>query len=186
MSKYPGDNPPFHPDVGLRNQKNVWKNKRLHPRRLAAGTWSHDGERMMIFLFQGVKTLRFQPLIFWGVNRPCSHFFVSSTAGFGSCLWVFDCCFSVFFVGSQNDHCRRHLRCGLVRETTPKNNLRVGFVNYQQINLTRIKLGGNSNICLFSSLFGEDDPNLTSIFFKWVGWNHHLEKAKFRCCHRYI
>ena len=27
---------------------------------------------------------------------------------------------------------------------------------------------------LFSSLFGEDEPILTSIFFKWVGWNHQL------------
>ena len=23
-------------------------------------------------------------------------------------------------------------------------------------------------------LIGEDEPNFTSIFFKWVGWNHHL------------
>ena len=27
---------------------------------------------------------------------------------------------------------------------------------------------GGFKYCLFSSLFGEDEPNLTSIFFKWV------------------
>ena len=33
--------------------------------------------------------------------------------------------------------------------------------------------GGNSYIILmFIPILGEDEPILTSIFFKWVGWNH--------------
>ena len=29
-------------------------------------------------------------------------------------------------------------------------------------------LGGGFKYCLFSPLFGEDEPNLTNIFFRWV------------------
>ena len=32
-------------------------------------------------------------------------------------------------------------------------------------------LGGGFKYFLFSSLFGEDEPNLTFIFFRWVGKN---------------
>ena len=34
--------------------------------------------------------------------------------------------------------------------------------------------GGNSNICLFSSLFGEDEPKLTIIFLRWVESTNQL------------
>jgi len=33
----------------------------------------------------------------------------------------------------------------------------------------KLNLGGGFKHFLFSSLFGEDEPILTSIFFKWVG-----------------
>ena len=41
---------------------------RVHPRRLTAGTWSHDGLVQMIFLFQGARILRWTMLIFRGVG----------------------------------------------------------------------------------------------------------------------
>ena len=34
--------------------------------------------------------------------------------------------------------------------------------------------GGNSNIFLFSSLFGEDEPKLTIIFLRWVESTNQL------------
>ncbi len=36
-------------------------------------------------------------------------------------------------------------------------------------------LGGGFKYFLFSSLFGEDEPNLTFIFFRWVGKKHQAD-----------
>ena len=45
--------------------------------------------------------------------------------------------------------------------------------------------GGNSIIFIFTPILGEDEPNLTSIFFKGVGWNHQLENYTPEIEHRY-
>ena len=38
---------------------------------------------------------------------------------------------------------------------------------------------------IFTPILGEDEPNLTSIFFKGVGWNHQLENYTTEIEHRY-
>ena len=42
----------------------------------------------------------------------------------------------------------------------------------------KTELGGGffKYFLIFTPILGEDEPILTSIFFKPVGWNHHLEK----------
>ena len=46
------------------------------------------------------------------------------------------------------------------------------------------KLGGGYTYCLFSSLFGEDEPNLTFIFFRWVETTNQKNLRRFcSSCH---
>ena len=46
----------------------------------------------------------------------------------------------------------------------------------------RVVVGGFNNFFIFTSKIGEDEPNLTSIFFKWVEtttWYKLIDKNKW-------